>query len=197
MIRLVRSVITLRRLRWPKTSTRYSINRNICGIFSSELRLSTNDSACPPAQTTAPILRHHQLFCGQVQCQSSAAGYRIAFDRWTVFPINVLLSQSALHIFWLLASSLIVLRLPNTHEWMDLDNRSPATAFTMRHAMFIGALSRQQAPSAWIFPSGESSDSSPGMRPPAANAIFQPHCRWQGIRYLDIGDTFLSAPQSA
>jgi alginate O-acetyltransferase complex protein AlgI len=36
----------------------------------------------------------------------------ITFDRWTVFPINVFLSESALHIFWLLASGLIVLRLP-------------------------------------------------------------------------------------
>lgn len=64
----------------------------------------------------------------------------ISFDHWTVFPINFLLSEPALHLFWLLASSLIVLRLPNTHEWMHLDNHSPPVAFTMRRGMFIGAL---------------------------------------------------------
>ena len=51
--------------------------------------------------------------------------------------------------------------------------------------------SRQQYPSAWIFPSGESSDSFPRMRALAANTIFQNIADGRTIRYLDTGNKFL------
>lgn len=64
----------------------------------------------------------------------------LSFDRWTVYPVNVLFSEPALHTFWLVVSGVVVFRLPNTREWMTMEHQSPEAALTMRRALSIGAL---------------------------------------------------------
>lgn len=63
-----------------------------------------------------------------------------SFDRWTVYPVNVLFSEPVLHTFWLAVSGIVALRLPNTREWMTTDHQSLEASLTMRRAVLIGAL---------------------------------------------------------
>jgi hypothetical protein len=64
----------------------------------------------------------------------------LSIDKWTIYPIDVLLSEPALHFFWLVVSGVIVFRLPNTREWMDGTAQRSPDLFTTRRAVFIGAL---------------------------------------------------------
>lgn len=64
----------------------------------------------------------------------------LSFDRWTVYPVNVLFSEPALHTFWLVISGVVVLRLPNTREWMTMEHQSPEATLTMMRGLSIGVL---------------------------------------------------------
>lgn len=64
----------------------------------------------------------------------------LSFDRWTVYPIDVLFSEPALHTFWLVISGVVVLRLPNTREWMTMEHQSPEATLTMMRGLSIGVL---------------------------------------------------------
>ncbi|WHZ22684.1 MAG: putative poly(beta-D-mannuronate) O-acetylase [Nitrospira sp.] len=64
----------------------------------------------------------------------------VSFDKWTVYPVTVLLSEPVLHTIWLLAAALIVFRLPNTGEWTDTAAHNPETLFAVRRAAFVGVL---------------------------------------------------------
>ena len=82
----------------------------------------------------------------------------VSFGRWTIYPVNILLSEPFIHTYWLLASGVIVLSLPNTREWLDLANQHPTATLTIRKAIFIGVLlffvllaSISSHPSAFIY----------------------------------------------
>jgi alginate O-acetyltransferase complex protein AlgI len=43
----------------------------------------------------------------------------VTVDRWTFFPVSMVLSEPVLHMFWLIVSGLVVWRLPTAQEWLQ------------------------------------------------------------------------------
>ena len=64
----------------------------------------------------------------------------ISWDRWTLFPIDVLLSDAFLMCFWLAVSACVVFGLPTTLDWVDTAKRVEGSLFTARRAMYVGIL---------------------------------------------------------
>ena len=85
-------------------------------------------------ETPAPQLAALARFFGY------ELGFGISIGRWTIYPVDVLLSAPVVHTCWLVASALIVLRLPNAREWLGAAPHDSEAPLTLRRALFIGGL---------------------------------------------------------
>ncbi|MBS0169411.1 MAG: MBOAT family protein [Nitrospira sp.] len=67
-------------------------------------------------------------------------GLVVSIGRWTIYPANLLLSNPALQICWLVVSGMIVLQLPNAAEWIRATPQTSEHPLTLRRALVVGLL---------------------------------------------------------
>ena len=85
-------------------------------------------------ETPAPQLAALARFFGY------ELGLVIPAGRWTIYPVDILLSTPMLHIGWLVVSGLIVLKLPNALEGTGASSHESESPLSLRIALFVGGL---------------------------------------------------------
>lgn len=64
----------------------------------------------------------------------------VTYDRWTIYPVNILLSEPMLHIFWLSIAAVLVWKLPTVQEALQREPLEPAMAWSSRRSLLLVSL---------------------------------------------------------
>jgi alginate O-acetyltransferase complex protein AlgI len=64
----------------------------------------------------------------------------MTYDRWTIYPANILLSEPVLQTFWLTLSALLVWRFPTVQEWSHRQGPELETAWSHRRGVLLALL---------------------------------------------------------
>jgi alginate O-acetyltransferase complex protein AlgI len=64
----------------------------------------------------------------------------LTYDRWTIYPADILLSGPVLQACWLMLSAFLIWRFPTVQEWLQRQGSEPETAWSNRRGMLLASI---------------------------------------------------------
>lgn len=64
----------------------------------------------------------------------------LTYDQWTIYPVNILLSEPVLQTLWLLVSAVLIWKLPTVQEWLHREPREPAATWSGTKGILLACL---------------------------------------------------------
>jgi alginate O-acetyltransferase complex protein AlgI len=64
----------------------------------------------------------------------------LTYDRWTIYPVNILLSEPVLQAFWLSVSAVLIWILPTAQECLNREARDPAATWPGTRGVLLACL---------------------------------------------------------